>query len=274
MLEFTTTDAATLRYALDDYTDPWRPSPTLILLHAVMGSSRRFYRWVPPLARRFRIVRLDMRGHGESMQPGERPLSLARLVDDVIELADHLGCDAFHLAGASAGGIIALQAALDHPERVRTLGCFATPPGLRGHTRIDHEQWMADIRTKGLRAFVQGTVGERFPPDTNPSFVRWFVDEAAKTDVEFLFRFIPLMRSIDQSGRLGAVRVPTLAVVPGADPHIAPEQYQILRRIPDCEFLVYEGLQHNIVDAAPERCAADLLRFIERSERRNEERPW
>jgi len=257
-----TTDRVRLRYALDDYTDPWSKRPTLILLHAVMGSHKRMYRWVPVLARHFRVVRPDMRGHGASSASTGTALSLQRLVDDVIELADHLGCESFHLAGASAGGIIALQTALDHPERVATLGCYATPPGLAAHTRIDHDRWMADIRTKGLRSFVQGTVGERFPPGTDPHFVQWFVDEAAKTDVDFLFRFLPMMRQVDQSARLCEVRSPALAVVPGDDPHIALEQYDVLRRIPNCEFVVYEGLQHNIVDVVPERCARELLRFV------------
>ncbi|MGZ5178250.1 MAG: hypothetical protein ACXWIS_26110, partial [Burkholderiales bacterium] len=53
-----------------------------------------------------------------------------------------------------------------------------------------------------------------------------------------------------------------LAIVPGADPHIALEQYEALRQIARCEFVVYEGLQHNIVDAVPERCAQALLEFI------------
>lgn len=59
------------------------------------------------------------------------------------------------------------------------------------------------------------------------------------------------------------MRQATLVVVPGADPHIAFEQYEALRQIPRCEFIVYEALQHNIVDAVPERCAEELLRFIE-----------
>ena len=115
-------DGVTLRYALDDYTDPWAPAETLFLLHAAMGSSRRLYKWVPLLARDFRVVRPDMRGHGQSDVPGEGVLSPGRLVQDVLELADHLGCERFHLAGSSAGAIISLQLALDHPNRVKTLG--------------------------------------------------------------------------------------------------------------------------------------------------------
>ena len=58
-----------MSYVIDDYTDPWRKSEALVLLHAALGSSRRFYAWVPHLARDFRVVRMDMRGHGDSAAP-------------------------------------------------------------------------------------------------------------------------------------------------------------------------------------------------------------
>ena len=262
MNEFITSDGVTLQYALDDFTDPWKKAPTVILLHAVMGDHQRAYRWVPILSRHFRVVRPDMRGHGRSEVPDAGKLSLARLAQDAVELADHLGCHAFHVAGASVGGIIALQAALDHPQRIATLACYATPPGLKRHTRIDHDKWISQIKSGGLHAFLESTIDERFPAGADPGFVKWFVDEASRTNPEFLYRFIPMMRQVDLSARLHEVPQPTLAVVPGADPHIALEQYEALRQIPHCEFIVYEGLQHNIVDAVPERCAEELLRFI------------
>ncbi len=259
---FRTTDGLTLYYALDDYTDPWVAPQTVFLLHAVMGDSQRAYRWVPILARHFRVVRPDMRGHGQSDVPAEGALSLSRLVADVTELADHLDCATFHVAGASVGGIIALQLALDHPGRVATLACFATPPGLKRHTQIDHDQWIATIKTSGLRAFLEATIDERFPPGTDAGFVRWFIEAASRTNPEFLFRLIPMLRQVDLTPRLHEIRQPTLAVVPGDDPHIALAQYEALRAIPNCEFVVYDGYQHNIVDAVPERCAHELLRFL------------
>jgi pimeloyl-ACP methyl ester carboxylesterase len=173
-----------------------------------------------------------------------------------------LGCAKVHVAGASVGGIIALQLALDHPARVATLACFATPPGLKRHTRIDHDEWISRIRKSGLREFLAETVHERFPPETDAGFIRWFLDSASKTDVDVLFRIIPMMREIDLTARLREIAQPALAVVPGADPHIAPAQYAALRAIPQCEFIVYDGYQHNIVDAVPERCAGELRRFL------------
>jgi 3-oxoadipate enol-lactonase len=259
---FKTSDGVTLHYALDDFTEPWLTPQTIFLLHAAMGDSQRAYRWVPVLARHFRVVRPDMRGHGLSGVPADGALTLARLVDDVAELANHLDCAAFHVAGASVGGIVALQLALDHPERVATLGCFATPPGLKRHTQINHDEWISRITKSGLRGFLEDTIAERFPPGTDAGFIRWFIDAASRTNVDFLFQLIPMMREVDQTSRLHEIRQPALAVVPGDDPHIARAQYETLRAIPDCEFVVYDGYQHNIVDAVPERCARELLGFL------------
>ena len=53
MQHFTASDGLKLAYAVDDFSDPWRPQETLILIHAAMGSSRRLYKWIPALSRHF-----------------------------------------------------------------------------------------------------------------------------------------------------------------------------------------------------------------------------
>lgn len=263
MQSFEASDGVRLAYVVDDYTDPWTTPETLIILHAAMGSSRRLYAWVPILARDFRVVRPDLRGHGASQVPGPEGLTLDRLARDVIDLADHLGVARFHLAGSSAGAIISLATAIGYPDRVATLAAFATTPGLKP-SNVNAEKWVAEIRAKGVRRFLAERIGERFDlAKVEAGFVEWFLDESAKTSPDLLARFVPLMTTVDLTEELGRIRCPTLAVVPDHDPISSMAQYEVLRdRIPDCEFVVYEGLPHNITDAAPERCARDLHRFL------------
>jgi 3-oxoadipate enol-lactonase len=264
MHTFTASDGLGLAYAVQGYTEPWRTPDTLVLLHAAMGSSRRLYAWVPHLAGRFRVVRPDLRGHGRSEVPAESlPLTLDRLARDVIDLLDHLGVERVHLAGSSAGAIVSMQVAIAFPERVRTLGIFASTPGLRP-SNVNADRWVAQIRARGVRAFLAETIADRFDVSrVDPGFVEWFLDESARTRPELLARFVPLMASVDLTDRLGLIRCPTLAVVPDHDPISSMAQYEVLReRIPDVEFVVYRGLPHNITDAVPDRCAQELARFL------------
>lgn len=260
---FTASDGLRLGYVVDDYTDPWRPGETLILVHAAMGSSRRFYAWVPHLARDFRVVRLDQRGHGDSEVPGSDQLAPARLVRDVIELADHLGSARFHVAGSSAGAVVAQKVAIDHPDRVLTLGIFAATPGIR-HGNQDYSKWVARIGQTGVAAFLRETIADRFDLETvEPGFVDWFIADSARVSVELLARFVPMMQGFDVAHEVARIRCPVLAVVPGGDPIHTVDQYRVLQqKIPNCEFVVYDALPHNITDAIPDRCAQELRRFL------------
>ena len=263
MQKFRASDGLDIAYALDDYTDPWKPADTLILIHAAMGSSKRFYAWVPHLAREFRVVRIDMRGHGQSGVPGPRQLDQQRLVKDVVELADHVGATRFHVAGSSAGAIVAEKIAIDYPERVLSLAAFAGTGGIR-HARQDQMSWVKRAGEKGLAAFLRETIADRVDLEiAEPGFVDWFIAESGKTSVPVLERFVPMMREFVVIDDLHRIRCPVLAVAPGGDPIHPVDNYRALPdRIPGCEFIVYEGLPHNITDAVPDRCARDLKRFL------------
>ena len=264
MQYLTASDGVRLGYVVDDFTDPWKPPQTLVLLHAAMGSSKRLYAWVPRLARDFRVVRLDLRGHGSSQIPDEAlPFTLDRLARDVIDLLDHLGVDRVHLAGSSAGAIISMKVAIDYPDRLLTLADFASTPGL-GPSNVDAERWVAHIKRTGVRTFLAETIADRFDLDkVEPRFVEWFLDESAKTSAAWLARFVPLMRSVDLTGDLAKIRCPMLAVVPDHDPISSMAQYEVIRdRVPKVKFVVYHGLPHNITDAVPDRCAEELHRFL------------
>jgi len=262
MHDFTTSDGLRLAYYIDDFTNPWTKAPTLLLLHAAMGSARRWFGWIPHLARDWRVVRLDLRGHGASqVPPADTPLTLERLVGDVVELLDHLGCGAAHIAGNSAGGYLGQQLAMTRPERVTSLALYGSTPGLKNSQA---PSWIPQIAAKGLRGFLAATIRDRLPADADPGLVDWFLDEAAKNDPAFIGKFVLLMASYDWSGEVERIRCPALVVIPGAETVGSLANYDPFRRLDDVEFRVYDGLPHNICDAVPDRCAGDLRGFLRR----------
>jgi 3-oxoadipate enol-lactonase len=259
---FTTTDGIRLRYAVDDFTDPWKPSDTVILLHAAMGCLERFQGWMPILTRDFRVVRLDLRGHGGSETPGpDVPVTIERLTLDVVELMDHLGIRAAHVCGTSGGGYPAQFLAATRQDRVKRLALFSTTPGLK-HSTVHLPTWLKLVREKGVGGLLGDTARDRVDPAGMGGFVQWMIDVGQRMDREFTCRFLTAVVGLDLADRLSAIRSPTLVVVPGADTVGTKEGYELLKRIPNVEYMVYEGLAHNITSAVPERCATDLRRFL------------
>ena len=280
---FTASDGARLAYYIDDFAEPWKAAPTLLLLHAAMGSARRYYAWVPPLARHYRVVRLDLRGQGGSeIPPAGNPLTLDRLVTDIVELMDHLSLRSTHIVGNSAGGYLGQQLAMNHAERVRSLMLFGSTPGLKNSQAAS---WIPQIQAKGLRPFLAETIAQRLPPPwpiedapadrrvrrsrregkVDPGLVEWFLDEAARNDPAYIGKFVLLMASYDWSDQLARILCSTLVVVPGAEAIGSTANYEPFRRlVPDVEMRVYDGAPHNICDAFPDRCAGDVLDFLSR----------
>jgi 3-oxoadipate enol-lactonase len=262
--EFTSSDGVRFAYYVDDFTDPWKAPQTLLLLHAAMGHAKRWYAAVPTLCRHYRVLRLDLRGHGDSqVPPAESSLDMNRLVRDVREVLAHSGTvGPVHIVGNSAGGYIAQNLAMQSPEAVRSLMLFGSTPGLKesqAHT------WLPRVAKEGLRNFLAATIEDRFPPGHDPGHVRWFLDEAGKNDTAWIGRFVGLMTTLWWMDELHRIQCPTLLVVPGAETVGHAGNYQKMReRIPDAELISYPGLPHNICDIVPERCAADALVFLRR----------
>lgn len=259
---FQTSDNLALSYAIDDFSDPWRPRRDLVLLHSAMSSKQRFFGWMPLLSRAFRVIRLDTRGHGESALPApDSPLSVARLTQDVVELLDHLDLERAHFVGASAGGYICQRLAIEVPERVMSISMFGSTPGFKGGQTA---KWLPRIREMGLRNFLAATIDDRLPLEqVDPALVEWFLDQAGGNDQAYIERFISLMDGEDWSDELSRIRCPALLVIPGLGKIGDYEGFARMHQsIPDLTVKTYEGMPHNVWDAVPQRCAADVIDFI------------
>jgi 3-oxoadipate enol-lactonase len=258
---FTTADGLRLAYTIDDFTDPWRKPDTLLLLHAAMGNSRRWFQWVPRLARQYRVIRLDLRGHGNSEIP--RPaddFSLSLLVSDALALLDLVDAGSAHIVGNSAGGYVSQQLAIHHPERVRTLALFGSTPGLK-HSHAP--TWIAKIGETGLKRFLAGTIDERFDSSADPELVTWFIEQAASNDPAFIARFVLHMCTHDFMDEVAAIKAPTLIVAAGQEKIGHAGAYQEMnRRIAGSELRYYDTPGHNICDGYASRCVDDLMDFL------------
>jgi 3-oxoadipate enol-lactonase len=213
--------APSLYYEIDDFTDPWRDAPYLVLQHGYGRNSRFWYRWVPYLSRFYRVVRPDMRGFGQSTRGGNASPSfrLDDLVQDVIAVVDDLGAQSVHYCGEAFGGTLGMQLAATYPDRVRTLNLISAPvylhQNIQGNYALGEASWVDALRKHGIRKWAQATnTISRFPPEAGAEFLEWYNEELAKTDLDTLVNFSRLCSSYDQRQYLSRIVAPVLGIYP------------------------------------------------------------
>ncbi len=238
MPTFETSPGVHLHYQVDDFTDPWTKPETILLLHGNAESSLAWYAWVPRLARRFRVVRPDMRGYGASTpMPRDFKWSLDVIIDDYARLMDSLGIQRFHVVSAKIGGVVARAFAARRPERVITLTVIGSPPPLRaGRERIP--ALTEEFETKGIEHWARRTMANA---TINYSDIRADVSKIACPT---------LVITTDESG---------LASV--------DETRAWQEQIPASELLVIRGNSYHVATTHAEQCADAVLDFIARKTR-------
>lgn len=258
---WTASDGAKLFYRYDDFTDPWKEAPLVVLLHPGLGSSLRLYGWVPHLAREYRVLRPDIRGHGKS-EPGDASkLSHDRLALDLIELLDHFGARQAHVMGSSAGGMIAGQTALRYPKRFKSLAFYAATAGIPP-SRPQKGNWLERVGRDGVRQFLRETAVDRIGHAT-PEHVEWYLDSAEGVTPQYLTRFVPLMSSEDYTERLPELDMPVLMAVPDPDPMVERSEYERMRKyVRNCTFVAIPGAGHSMTAEIPDACAEVLKTFL------------
>jgi pimeloyl-ACP methyl ester carboxylesterase len=258
-----------MHYEVDDFTDPWTTAETIWIQHGFGRSSRFWYHWVPPLASQYRVLRRDMRGHGQSADPGPSYVwSVDELLNDMKGFLDTLGLDRVHYVGESVGGILGVAFAARWPERFSSMTLCATPTAIRPPIQklfaVGYENWEIALGKLGPGGWVKeliergGGLG-----GANPAHVEWIISEWSKTPTRVLQGLCRMVPSVDITPLLAQVKVPTLVLAPARSP-LTPltEQVMIRDSIPGARIAVIEGRGHEIYVDDADGCTSALLKFL------------
>src|SRR5438477_4950025 len=98
----------------------------LIMLHGGFGTFEMFSALSPTLALDHQVIGVDLYGHGRTALT-DRPIHFDQMADDIAGLIQHLALEKVDLLGYSLGGIVALQTAIRHPDRLNKLVVISAP---------------------------------------------------------------------------------------------------------------------------------------------------
>lgn len=258
-----------MHYQVDDFTDPWTTTDPVWIQHGFGRNLNFWSHWIPRLAGQYLVLRRDMRGHGQSADPGpDYVWSVDDLLNDMKGFLDALEIDAVHYIGESVGGILGIAFATKWPERFKSLTLCASPTAIRPDIQkvfaLGYEDWSTALGALGSSGWAKALIeqGSGLTATDSPH-LQWVIEEWARTPTHVLQGLCRLVPNVDVAPLLSQVTVPTLVLAPANSP-LTPlsEQLSIREGIPDARMAVIEGSGHEIYVDAAEECVAALLKFI------------
>jgi 3-oxoadipate enol-lactonase len=192
-------------------------APPLVLAGS-LGSTLEMWRpQVEELARTFRVIRIDHRGHGGSPVP-DGPYAMPDLAGDVLALLDRLGLERVAWCGLSLGGMVGMYLGSEHPERLTSLTLCCTSAHFP-----DAQPWrdrITAVEAGGTAAIADTVVGRWFTPPwatAHPDVVAECRDMIANTPDAGYAACCAAIAAWDHVDRLPAVAPPTLVIAGAGD---------------------------------------------------------
>lgn len=249
-------DGAALTY--DDEGPRDAVDVPLVFVHGWTANRHRWDHQTAHFSGRRRVIRLDLRGHGDSTGAGVR--TVAELAEDVLALLGHLEVERFVLVGHSMGGMIAQTIALAHPARVERM-VLVNSIGRMTYSR-GRGLLMAASTLVPFKLFVAANIQRAFAPGYPREEIREHVRASAGTPREVVMTLYGAMRAFDVLDRAGEIRVPTLMVHGYHDVQLPVGQMlRMAKAYPDAEVRILDA-GHELPLEKPAELTAALERFV------------
>jgi pimeloyl-ACP methyl ester carboxylesterase len=262
------------------YRDQGNPNgPPVVMVHGFAASLQAWEPWVARLGDTYRIVTLDLPGHGLTRAPDGYVASLDGNADLVNAVADRLHLGPYVLAGNSMGGAVAWNTVLRHPDRVKAL------------VLVDAAGWPSEAKHQGPPPVVFALLGNPIGRamlrniDTRPmaesglkaayhdpklvtaALVDRYVDlSRAPGHRDILLRMQPSSAHPVTAQSFKAITIPTLVMHGEADALIpSADGRAFAAAIPGAVLITYQGVGHVPMEQIPDRSAHDLRDFLQGS---------
>jgi 3-oxoadipate enol-lactonase len=258
-------DGAKIAFEADGPED----APAVLLVMGLAWPAASWHRQVPALAERYRVIRLDNRGAGNTGDVPGAPYTVETMAADCLAVLDEAGVTQAHVIGISMGGLMGQELALTAPERVRSLCLMATHPGI-AHAVINPDA-MEMLQARATMTPAEAAEAS-IPFNYGPATARDRIEEdwavrfpLAATNEGYLAQ---AMGTSQWSGydRIPSITAPTLVLHGEIDRLVPLANGEILAaRIPGAELVVVPAANHVLTTDEPEQVNKILLEWLDRN---------
>ncbi|GAB4178783.1 MAG: alpha/beta hydrolase [Rhodocyclaceae bacterium] len=236
----------------------------VLLLHQSPRSWAEYRAVLPILGARYRAIAMDTMGFGDSA-PAPWPASVERWAGVAIELLDALGIARAHVVGHHTGGVIAVELAASHPERIGKVVLSSTPfAGAAFRRARAASPGIDEVSPRGDGSHLTELWRRRqaFYPPERPDLLHAFVLDALKVidRLEEGHRAVAAYRMEESIAR---VRQPVLVIRALADAFASPHAAALCAHLPQARLVEIAGGMVPLPDQMPEAFAKAVLDFLD-----------
>lgn len=258
---------------VDLYYEERGTGTPVVLIHGWTCNRKFFDGTTSALREDYRVVSLDLRGHGDSGRP-QHGLTMARLATDVRELVTFLDLAPATMVGWSMGAHVIFEyvSRFGSDDLERAITIDMTPRlltdeewdlGLYG--AFDHEANMETLATitPGWDR-VAGDVFRDLLQTLDEDDLEWVIAESEKTPTNTAVNLWVAMATADYRSSLSEIEVPTLVTYGEESALYSPETAEfIAEEVPDAEVVGFEGVGHGLPVGQPGRLADEIAAFVD-----------
>jgi 3-oxoadipate enol-lactonase len=242
--------------------------PVVCITHSLASDGGSWAEQAPPLLQAgFRVLRLDMRGHGGS-DPVAGDYTMQALAGDVATVLDALAIPRVHYIGLSIGGMIGQAFAIEHSAKlISAMWCDTLPASPSGAAAMWEERMSIVRRANSLEPLADGTV-ERWFTDafksSRPGRWKQIRDTAAATTPAGFLGCSAAIMNFDFTAKLPSLRIPVLVVCGAEDPGTpASENRRLAGLVPGGRYEEIPGMRHFPNVEAPDAFNRIMIGWLE-----------
>ena len=231
----------------------------LVFLHGAGSNAHTWRRQLEHFEAGHSALAFDLPAHGRSGAT-DGLATIGEMVEFTADFTTSLRLRPFVFVGRALGGAIGIELALSRPERLRALVLIATK------LRFDIPQAAVDTWREVMHGRkTQPFSTDIFSPKTDFAVMRDAWMEQVKTDPRVRHTDLLACQKLDFTGRLAAIRAPTL-VVTGRDDHFAPPEKaeELAAAIPGARLAVIDDAGHSLSSEKPDELHRAIEEFLEK----------
>jgi len=237
--------------------------PPLVLVHGLGNNLRTWYDYgyVEPLKKDYKLILIDVRGHGSSDKPHDsKAYTMKKMVSDVVAVLDKLKIGKAHFLGYSLGGWLGFGIAMYAPKRIYSLIIGAAHPYEPSADELADYDSAIELWKKGIKAVIasiEKETGSKMTPErkaylmsNDPKAIA-----ALMSAEDFTLNLEDVLPTMD---------MPCLVYAGEADPLFYSNAKKCVKSMPNAAFVSLRGLGHKEVRDRADVVLPHITKFLEK----------